>query len=268
MGNLVPYRGSRRQDKARVGIMGMNELGYQLMGLGPTDFALGVKFLQQLSREASFPFVATNLQSRTRDNWFKPYVILEHQGVKVGVFCLLPDDVFLRFWMRPYLGPDFSLTVQDPQQALVSWIPRLRSKVQVLVLFSWLDPEQTKAVVAKYKQLDVVFSLGRFYQRLNSDYFFPTRPVQCKVYPRGEGVELLSLDLQDTGLELADIDLRVLDKGVPDDRAMAALVDQFFFQASLQRKRAAELKKQREILKMRPEDFMRWEKEQEPVVVK
>ncbi len=70
----------------------MNYIGYDAVVPGVTDFNLGRRKLLALAGQAQFPFLAANVvdsASRHVPVPFKPYTILEKNGVKIGLFGIV-----------------------------------------------------------------------------------------------------------------------------------------------------------------------------------
>ena len=68
--------------KARLILRCYNLLGYDGIGIGNDDLTLGKDFLADLERNASFPFLASNLvDSRTSRPLFRTHLIMHPRGV-------------------------------------------------------------------------------------------------------------------------------------------------------------------------------------------
>ncbi len=83
------------REKARLVIESFNLMGYDAMGVGDDDLALGRDFLVELSKKATFPFLSSNLlDAETKRPLFQPYLIQERNGLRVGVFSLISQMFF------------------------------------------------------------------------------------------------------------------------------------------------------------------------------
>ncbi len=69
---------------------GYQKLGYRAINIGQYDFAAGPDFLKSLADSASIPFLSANLVDETSgEPVFKPYIIIEEGGFRIGVIGLI-----------------------------------------------------------------------------------------------------------------------------------------------------------------------------------
>ena len=72
----------------------MNYTGFDAASVGNHDVEMGHEVFNQLNREFDFPWLAANiLHVRTGRPYFKPYTIIEREGVKVAVIGLVTPSV-------------------------------------------------------------------------------------------------------------------------------------------------------------------------------
>ncbi len=71
----------------------MNRLNYDVVTLGNHEFDNGVRALWEKLKKANFDIVCANYRFKFKPirSLVKPYVILERNGAKIGVFGLSPD---------------------------------------------------------------------------------------------------------------------------------------------------------------------------------
>lgn len=79
--------------KGEVEVKMMNLMGYDAMTIGNHEFDYGLENMARLFRLADFPVVCANydVAGTVLDGLVKPYVVLERQGVRIGVFGLSPQ---------------------------------------------------------------------------------------------------------------------------------------------------------------------------------
>lgn len=123
------------REKARLVIESFNLMGYDAMGVGDDDLALGRDFLVELSKKATFPFLSSNLlDAETKRPLFQPYLIQERNGLRVGVFSLISPECFS--------GPTDprlkGLVIQNPIEVGKEMIKELQPKTDLIVLLSHL----------------------------------------------------------------------------------------------------------------------------------
>lgn len=73
----------------------LNNIGMDAIGIGSTDFALGVEFLKTLEKNANFPFLSANIVDKKKKRIFKPYVIKKVGNKKIGIFSVIDSTMFL-----------------------------------------------------------------------------------------------------------------------------------------------------------------------------
>lgn len=70
----------------------MNEMGYVAATIGNHEFDFGLENMARLFRMAEFPIVCANygVEGTPLEGLVKPYTILEHDGLRIGIFGLSP----------------------------------------------------------------------------------------------------------------------------------------------------------------------------------
>ncbi|HET9526137.1 MAG TPA: bifunctional UDP-sugar hydrolase/5'-nucleotidase [Pyrinomonadaceae bacterium] len=111
----------------------MNSLGYDAMAVGNHEYNFGLKVLEKARGEAKFPWLSGNTYEKgTQRTHYKPYIVKEVAGVKIGVLGLTTPGV--PYWDNPpnYAGLEF----REPVAEARKWVATLRSqeKVDVVVI--------------------------------------------------------------------------------------------------------------------------------------
>lgn len=111
--------------KANIAARILNYMGYGAGSVGNHDLETGHPVYDKLQKEFSFPWLSANsVTTGTGEPWFKPYVILEQQGIKIAVLGLttpkIPD------WLPPALwtGMEF----RDMITTAAVWTEHIRKK--------------------------------------------------------------------------------------------------------------------------------------------
>ena len=78
--------------RGEVEVSLMNEMGYDAGTIGNHEFDFGLDNMLRLFKMANFPIVCANynFEGTVLEGIVKPYVIIERNGLKVGVFGLSP----------------------------------------------------------------------------------------------------------------------------------------------------------------------------------
>jgi 2',3'-cyclic-nucleotide 2'-phosphodiesterase/3'-nucleotidase len=125
-------------------MLAMNALHYDAMAVGNHEYNFGLQVLEKARREAQFPWLSANTCNNQvkgdPTNYYKPYIIKEVQGVRIGVLGLTTPGI--PNWENPpnYAGLEFHETVSEAQK----WITILRAKekVDVVVIAMHMGIEQ------------------------------------------------------------------------------------------------------------------------------
>lgn len=122
-------------EKARLIIESLNLMGYDALGVGDDDLALGKDFLLEVSKKDNFPFLSSNIVDEESGKLlFQSYLIKRTNGLRIGIFSLLSPDIFLSQSDIRKKG----LTVRPPIEVAQNMIKELRPKTDLIVLLSHL----------------------------------------------------------------------------------------------------------------------------------
>jgi len=111
----------------------MNSLNYDAMTVGNHEYNFGLKVLDKARGEAKFPWLSANTYDKgTQRTHYKPYLVKEVAGVKIGILGLTTPGI--PYWDNPpnYAGLEF----REPVAEARKWVATLRTqeKVDVVVI--------------------------------------------------------------------------------------------------------------------------------------
>jgi len=131
-------------------------MGYDAVNVGEKDLMLGLKFLSDVTQKAKFPFISANLKDRkTGKEIFRPYVIKEIEGLKIGIFGLLDDTLNITLEERePWL------TIQEPLSTSKLLTKSLREYCDVIVVLSQLGESKDRKLARENPQIDLILGGG------------------------------------------------------------------------------------------------------------
>jgi len=134
-------------EKARLILKCYNLLGYDALGIGDDDLSLGKDFLVDLSKNAGFPFISSNLMDKeTGEALFQPYVIKEAGGLRIGIFSLVSPYFFSGESDPRTKGIAFLEPLEEAKRI----VQKIRPETDLVVLLSHLgytaDIELAEAV--------------------------------------------------------------------------------------------------------------------------
>jgi 2',3'-cyclic-nucleotide 2'-phosphodiesterase (5'-nucleotidase family) len=124
-----------QSEKAHLILKCYNLLGYDALGIGDDDLSLGKDFLVDLSKNAGFPFISSNLvDQETGQALFPTYVIQETGGLRIGIFSLLSANFFSNESDSRTKG----IALRDPLEEAKSILSEIRPQADLVVLLSHL----------------------------------------------------------------------------------------------------------------------------------
>jgi 2',3'-cyclic-nucleotide 2'-phosphodiesterase/3'-nucleotidase len=103
----------------------MSALGFDAMAVGNHEYNYGLKVLEKARSEAVFPWLSANTyKAGTNENFHRPYLLKEVNGVRVGVLGLTTAGI--PSWENPenYAGLEF----RDPVVEAKKWVSVLRAQ--------------------------------------------------------------------------------------------------------------------------------------------
>ena len=204
-------------------IMGM--LDYTAINVTPVDLTYGVENLKQVALRNELQFVSANLVNKTTNEpVFAPYVIVNVKGIRVAFTGVMEEGEPLASTTTE--GDD--LEVLDPVAAVATLVPELRTKAEVVVVFSHLGQRKTQQLVDEVKGIDIAVS--------GKDGFVNYKPTEIGTDSTGKSLVLeagqqgkyigaLTFVVSEHGKILRyNHEVHQLDKNVKDDSLVALKV--------------------------------------------
>ncbi|HSD44984.1 MAG TPA: 5'-nucleotidase C-terminal domain-containing protein [Pyrinomonadaceae bacterium] len=130
---LESFHGRKNNQPPDPMMLVMNSLNYDAMAVGNHEYNFGLKVLEKARGEANFPWLSANTYDVSKQKpHYKPYIVKEVAGVKIGILGLTTPGV--PNWDNPpnYAGLEFHEPVAEARK----WVPVLRQteKVDVVVI--------------------------------------------------------------------------------------------------------------------------------------
>lgn len=196
----------------------MNAMNYDAMVVGRMDLAIGLDALLARADEAQFAILSANIIRKSDQQLiFKPYTILDKDGVKVGIIGISEPDAI----QAPGV-PDVA-SVLDPQPQVRKYVEELRSQVDLLVVLSHLGIEADHALAQAVPGIDIIVGGNTRQLMREPDRIGNTLIVQQGY--RGEWVGRLNATfVQGEPIDYTE-ELIVLNPDYADDADVKKLVD-------------------------------------------
>ena len=130
---LESFHGRKNNQPTDPMMLMMNSLNYDAMAVGNHEYNFGLKVLEKARSEAKFPWLSANTYDKAKQQpHYKPYIVKEVAGVKIGILGLTTPGV--PNWDSPpnYAGLEFHEPVAEARK----WVPILREqeKADVVVI--------------------------------------------------------------------------------------------------------------------------------------
>lgn len=148
--NASESRSDRQQElKLQMTGSGFSKMGYQAVGIGPSDLGLSTSELAGIV--ANFPVVSANVSVFERATGLVPaYRIIEVGGMKIGVTQVVSDAA-----QKNILAAD--IEKQSVAKALPSVIEKLKAeKCDYTILMAFALDNEAEALAKKYPSFDLV----------------------------------------------------------------------------------------------------------------
>lgn len=145
--------------RGEVEVKLMNAMGYDAGTIGNHEFDFGLDNMARIFHLANFPIVCANygVQGTVLEGIVKPYVILEREGVKIGVFGLSPELEGL-VQAKNCVGIVFESPIEAAQR--VADILKEQEKCDLVVCLSHLGwkgkPYSDETLIPTTRNIDIV----------------------------------------------------------------------------------------------------------------
>src|SRR6185369_4879464 len=119
---LESFHGRKNNQPPDPMMLTMDSLNYDAMTVGNHEYNFGLKVLEKARKEANFPWLSANTYDKaTGQPHYKPYIVKEVAGVKIGILGLTTPGV--PNWDNPpnYAGLEFHEPVAEARK----WVPIL-----------------------------------------------------------------------------------------------------------------------------------------------
>lgn len=220
-------------------------MGYDAMTLGNHEFEYGWESLLATIPSANFPVLNANIiYQATGKLLAKPYAIVEHDGIKIGVVGVMGIDAFYNTTAK---FQRVGLSIKDPTESAQYWVNKIRDKVNMIVVLTHQNktaPMQTNkesdptvqrgfdedyAMAGKLKHVDVIFG-GHSDNGLMAPVVHPKTGIVVGL-TFGQGMHLgytrFNVDTKGHNVAFIDGKLIAVDAGkVAREKVTSALISQ------------------------------------------
>ena len=138
---LEYYHNKKNNQPPDPMMLAMNALHYDAMTVGNHEYNFGLQVLEKARSEAEFPWLSANTYNKgTNQTHYKPYIMKEVAGVRIGVLGLTTPGIPNWENAPNYAGLEF----HEPLSEAKKWVPLLRRKerADVVIIAMHMGLEQ------------------------------------------------------------------------------------------------------------------------------
>jgi 2',3'-cyclic-nucleotide 2'-phosphodiesterase (5'-nucleotidase family) len=205
--------------EGRIIVEAMNAMRYDAMTVADRDLLYGLERLIELAQEADFAVLSCNLvDPESGEPLFLPYAILQRDGIRYGIMGVTGSDAA----DIPGEGRDF--TVQDPYEAIETYLTDVQAMSEVVILLSYMGLEEDMRLAEAFPEVDIIVG-GKSRSLMQSPEVVGSTAIIQAGY-NGEWIGRLTVRF-DENWRIADpqAELITLDPDVADDQELKDLVD-------------------------------------------
>ena len=128
------------------------KMGYDAVNVGDTDLMLGLQYLRTLQKHSPVPLLSTNLKDKkTGKTLFKPYLVKEIYGLKVGIIGLISGSI------QPYmLDKKGGYVAEDPVKAATNTMNGPLLDCDIIIALAHLNHSEIESLAQKVPKISII----------------------------------------------------------------------------------------------------------------
>ena len=178
-------------------LTGYEKIGCNALNIGKYEVLAGLSFLKKMENKySSLPFISGNIKdSESGELVFKPYVILNKDGLNLGVIGLsnmIPDTMS-------------AVSIEDYISSGNNLIKEIKDKVDLIILLVNTDRNSQSSLAKNFPEADFIFTSGSTHRTSAS---MPQKPEGPYVYSNGKQgkyLNIVDLDIKNNIDPISDV---------------------------------------------------------------
>ncbi|MEO0020344.1 MAG: helix-hairpin-helix domain-containing protein [candidate division WOR-3 bacterium] len=150
--------GDSSQGRVMIGLF--NRLGYDAVVLGARDFKDGLVNIELLARAAGFPILADpmlNVLLNRQSPIFRPYIVKDVRGVKVGVIGLMDKEITSLNQKRFVAG----VVVDEPLKQVQKLLPAVKAEsAEVILVLGHIGSGEGRVIAESVPEVNLIICKG------------------------------------------------------------------------------------------------------------
>jgi len=127
------------------------KMGYDAVNVGDTDLVLGLQYLRTLQKHSPVPLLSTNLRDKkTGKTLFKPYLVKEIHGLKVGIIGLMTQSI------PPMLNEIRGYFVEDPVKAATNTINGALWDCDIIIALAHMNHSEIESFAQNVPKISII----------------------------------------------------------------------------------------------------------------
>ncbi len=203
-------------------------IGIDAINVGELDLALGLDYLKVLEKTYDIPFVSANLVDETNSPLFRPYIIKEINGRKIGIFGLMDDTSDMVATLKEISGGKIS--VMDLVPSAESVVRELKAKADIIIAMTHHHMGRNWVVARRVPGIDVIVG-GHHRQKIEKPY----KAGNAFIVQAGEDGQyqgMFEFTFASDGAKTAKNELVPLGTGISDDPRVKAMIEEYNYRVA------------------------------------
>ena len=172
-------------------------MGYHALNIGDTDLGLGIEYLRNLQRNSKIPFLSANLkEKKTKKSVFKPYLIKEIEGIRIGILGLITTEISpnIQKELKDYF-------IENPMKSATQTINRFMTSCDYIIALAHLTPPEIESLANEVPRVSIIIGGN------DRSFMFPKqmhRSIYVQTDAFGAHVGRINLNLLKDSSEFVD----------------------------------------------------------------
>ncbi|NDW11569.1 bifunctional metallophosphatase/5'-nucleotidase [Bacteroides sp. 214] len=183
----------------------MNYMKYDVANIGNHDIEPSKKVMDRWISNCSFPVLGANiLNKETGKPTYKPYIIIEREGVKIAVLGLITPAVPV--WLPSNLWQD--LDFEDMEKSAKKWMRIIKKEENPDIVIGLFHAGQFDTILGGYKD-NASLSVARRVPGFDVILMGHDHTIECKKIVSDMGDTIMVVNPGNNGTALAEVDIKL-----------------------------------------------------------